>query len=469
MAVPSNATYSNGSGVVSGDQLDTFVQGGMLVANLRVFTGLSNMTVVTLGTSTAGDGGGGEFFWNSTSTATDDGVTVIRPYGLTVGAWLRVPQQISGGYISNVAITGSSFGSGTISNTAISNGTVANAAISGGTIANATISNVTYAGNLSVAGTVAMGSSFLRNKLINGGMAVDQRNAGASQTITAGAALAYTVDRWYGYCTGANVTGQRVSASAPNQYVYQITGATGNTAVGFGQRIETANSYDLAGTTSTLSVALAASSITTVNWTASYANSTDTFGTLASPTVTQIATGTFTVSSALTTYNKQISIPSAAITGLQIVFTTAALTGTLSIGTVQLEPGSVATPFERTDIGRELIRCQRYFETTYNTGVALGTAAQNGQGDFQTISYSSTYGTSIVYPFKVTKRISPTIVGYNPVSGAVSTFQDYSVSAPNGSLGISVTGPQSVGVYNVSSSWSVGHIMAIHLAINAEL
>ena len=51
-----------------------------------------------------------------------------------------------------------------------------------------------------------------KNRIINGGMKIDQRNAGASQTITAAAALAYTVDRWYAYCTGANVTGQRVGA-----------------------------------------------------------------------------------------------------------------------------------------------------------------------------------------------------------------------------------------------------------------
>ena len=146
MAVPSNATYSNGSGVISGDQLDTFVQGGMLVANLRVFPGLSNMTVVTLGTSTAGDGGGGEFYWNSTSTATDDGVTVVRPYGLTVGAWLRVPQQISGGDVSNVAITG-----GTIVGSAISTGSINNTPIGNSIPSSGAFSTLSLSTVLSVA------------------------------------------------------------------------------------------------------------------------------------------------------------------------------------------------------------------------------------------------------------------------------------------------------------------------------
>jgi hypothetical protein len=201
-----------------------------------------------------------------------------------------------------------------------------------------------------------------RNRIINGACAIDQRNAGASQTITAGAALAYTIDRFYGYCTGANVTGQRVAGSAPDQYLYQFTGAASVTAIGFAQRIETANSFDLAGTTATLSVKLANSLLTTVAWTAYYANSTDTFGTLASPTKTQIATGTWTVNSTLTKYSAQIAIPSAATTGVEIVLSVGAQTsGTWQIGEAQLEAGQAATPFERRPIGVELGLCQRYF------------------------------------------------------------------------------------------------------------
>jgi hypothetical protein len=54
----------------------------------------------------------------------------------------------------------------------------------------------------------------MRNRLINGDMRIDQRNNGAAQTITAAAALAYTVDRWYAYSTGANVSGQPPAATA---------------------------------------------------------------------------------------------------------------------------------------------------------------------------------------------------------------------------------------------------------------
>jgi hypothetical protein len=213
------------------------------------------------------------------------------------------------------------------------------------------------------------------NKLINGSMAIDQRNSGASKTFTAGAALSYSIDRWYGYSTGANVTGQRIAGSAQTQYRYQFTGAASTTAIGFGQRIETANCYDLNGRIATLSVDLANSLLTTVTWTAYYANTTDTFGTLASPTRTQIATGSFTVSSTLARYTAQISIPTAATTGIEIVFTVGAqISGTWTIGNAQLEAGSSASNFEQRAIGYELYLCQRYYYQLRHAIGALGSS-----------------------------------------------------------------------------------------------
>lgn len=201
-----------------------------------------------------------------------------------------------------------------------------------------------------------------RNRIINGAMKIDQRNSGLSQTFTAGGALAYCVDRWYGYCTGANVAGARITSGAENRY--RFTGAASNTAVGFGQRIEAANSMDLAGKTCTLSCKLSSSSLTSITWTAYYANTADTFGTLASPTRTQIATGNFTVSATEAVYNAQVSVPAAATTGIEIVLSGGALLAsqTLTVGDVQFEPGGVATPFETRFIGAELALCQRYYE-----------------------------------------------------------------------------------------------------------
>jgi hypothetical protein len=258
--------------------------------------------------------------------------------------------------------------------------------------------NLTVAGNETVTGTTVMGSSFKRNRIINGNMAADQRNAGAPQTITAAAALAYTVDRFYAYCTGANVTGQQIAGATSNQYRYRFTGVASVTAIGFAQRIEAINSADLASTTATLSVDLANSLLTTVTWTAYYANTTDTFGSLASPTVTSIATGTFTVTSTVTRYNAQISIPSAATTGLQILFTVGAQTsGTWTIGNVQLEPGSVATPYERQIYSDQLAQCQRYYYVGTNSAYGYPSPSTGGFAYVQR------------YDFKVTMRTTATV------------------------------------------------------------
>jgi hypothetical protein len=237
----------------------------------------------------------------------------------------------------------------------------------------------TFSGNVQMASQNGGALAGLRNRVINGNFYVDQRNSGASQTITAAAALAYTADRFYAYCTGANVTGQRVAGTAPNAFLYRFTGAASVTKIGFAQRIENVNCQDLAGSTATLSVDLSNSLLTTVTWTASYANTANTFGTLASPTVTSIATGTFTVNSTLTRYSVNIAIPAAATTGIQIELSVAAQTsGTWNIGNCQLEVGPVATPFEQRPIGMELALCQRYFQSV-GVQVANGANASNVQ------------------------------------------------------------------------------------------
>lgn len=208
-----------------------------------------------------------------------------------------------------------------------------------------------------------------RNRFINGGMQIAQR--ATSATVTAGTAVPTTstgypsVDRWYVYSTGANVTAAQVAGSGAVKNRLQITGAASVTAVGVGQRIEQLNSYDLAGGNTTLSVDLANSLLTTVTWTANYATSTDAFGTVGTVTKTQIATGTFTVSSTVTRYSANIAIPAAATTGIEIVFTVGAqISGTWTIGNVQIESGLVNSTFEQRSYQQELSLAQRYYQKT---------------------------------------------------------------------------------------------------------
>jgi hypothetical protein len=106
MAIPGLAVQVNGVAVISDDNLNTFVQGGCVLANLRNFTGLTSMTVYMIGAITPGDGQQGTFYWNSGSFQADDGgVTCIAPYGVLTGRWLRLSgESISGvGNVLNIA------------------------------------------------------------------------------------------------------------------------------------------------------------------------------------------------------------------------------------------------------------------------------------------------------------------------------------------------------------------------------
>ena len=348
------------------------------------------------------------------------------------------------------------------------------------------LDQITPSTNLKIVGGVQLNdnsviSTFnsmgMRNRIINGSMDIDQRNAGSSQTITAGAALAYTVDRWYAYCTGANVTAQRVAntgtAGSPSLYAYQFTGAASVTGIGFGQRIEAVNCYDLAGSTATLGVSLANSLLTTVTWTAYYANTIDTFGTLASPTRTQIATGTFTVNSQLTRYNAQITVPSAATTGIEIVFSVAAQTsGTWTIDNVQFEPGSVATPFERKMITHETNLCYRYYYRWSSNGATYAHLAVCR-------AYSTTNGTCNIFLPSPMRKYPPTL----STSTVSASTWDYSLTAINPSgTGVIPGGPGNlISSYSVNVTGSLGgagtcfvlgsqnSTTPIFLALDAEL
>ena len=405
------------------------------------YTNANISEALTYGTAT------GTRLVSDNATITTGTITTAVIPTLTAGTTTSTAATITSGTITNLAST-----TGTIATLNSTTGTIATLNSTTGTIATlnsttGTITNLstTLAGDFTISqGTGTLGTTGataetygttnaipritvdakgrvteastvtnpvgFRNRIINGDMRIDQRNAGASQTFTAAAALAYSVDRFYGYCTGANVTGARVAGTAPNEFAYQFTGAASVTAIGFGTRLEATNTIDLAGSTATLSVQLANSLLTTVTWTAFYATTADAFGTLASPTRTQIATGTFTVTSTLTTYSAQISIPSAATTGIEIVFTVGAQTsGTWTIDNVQLEAGSTATEFERRPIGTELALCQRYYYQP--TGIWVVTTA----------------AVAIPNNLPVTMRVTPTAsgggAGYSFIGGTTNIYE----------------------------------------------
>jgi len=299
-------------------------------------------------------------------------------------------------------------------------------------------SNHTEGGSdvVTVTGNQITGYQSPRNNIINGAFNVDQRNAGASQTFTSGAALAYSVDRWYGFCTGANVTGARVAGAAPFQYYYRFTGAASNATIGFGTRLEAADTYHLSGQTCRLSAYLASSTLTTVTWNAYYASTADSFGTVASPTRTSIASGTFTITSSVARYTASVSVPAAATTGIEVVFTTGALAAaaTLTFAGVQLEKGSVATPFEFEPYETTLRKCQRYYFATATGGSNYGVIAWS----YQT---AGDYGVHTV-ALPVEMRTTPTGTVVNGAGWVIS-----GIAAPT----VYVTSPTTVVIRGVKS------------------
>jgi hypothetical protein len=234
-----------------------------------------------------------------------------------------------------------------------------------------------------------------RNRIINGDMRIDQRNAGAS--VTPAAPNQYTVDRWKADISVSSKYSAQQSSTAPTGFVNSllITSLSAYT-VGSAERfcmtqnIEGLNVPDLAWGTAN------AKTITLSFWVRS--SLTGTFGgAISNSAQNRSYPFTYTISSANTFEQKTITITgdtsgtwlTTSGIGLRVIWglgvgstlsTTAgawaageyySATGATSVvGTngatwyitgAQLEVGSVATPFERRDYGTELSRCQRYF------------------------------------------------------------------------------------------------------------
>jgi hypothetical protein len=250
------------------------------------------------------------------------------------------------------------------------------------------------------------GSMGFRNRIINGDMRIDQRNAGASVTPTNGQ---YPIDRWAAQLTAASKFSvqQNAGSVTPPTGFTNYLGVTSLSAYSVltgdifnvYQPIEGLNTADLAWGTA------GASAVTLSFWVRS--SLTGTFGgAFQNNASTRSYPFTYTISSANTWEQKSITIAGDTTgtwltnngAGIRVYFglgggsTFSGTAGSWSggnfytatgatsvVGTngatfyitgVQLEAGSVASPFERRDYGRELMMCQRYLPAFNSTDVS---------------------------------------------------------------------------------------------------
>jgi hypothetical protein len=278
-----------------------------------------------------------------------------------------------------------------------------------------------------------------RNRIINGDMRIDQRNAGASVTPTD---PNHSLDRWKFRVsqTSKLTVQQNAGAVTPPAGFSNYLGVTSSSAYAVTstdyfvlvQDIEGYNFSDFdfgTANAKTLTISFWVRSSITGTFNAAIRNG-------ASSRSYPI---TYTISAANTWEQKTITIAGDTSgtwvgatngTGLSVIFNLGcgstfngtsgswqtgnytSVTGATSVvGTngatfyitgVQLEPGSVATPFERRSYGAELALCQRYFQKTF--GLA-GDYVNYGMG----MAVNSTGALRVCIPIIVPMRIGPTL------------------------------------------------------------
>ena len=194
-------------------------------------------------------------------------------------------------------------------------------------------------------------------------------------SVTAGnavptASLGYPVfDCWFAYCLGTNGTLSQVAQTATAPARLQLATLANSTGAGVGQRIESLNSINLANKTVTLSFSCSHTNLTSLTVTANRpTTNADVFGTIGTPTKTQVAATNISINSTLTRYTWTFTCTADVDKGLEILFTLGsnASAGTFQLANVRLEEGSSAAAFIPTDYGTELVKCQRYFRNLSN-------------------------------------------------------------------------------------------------------
>jgi hypothetical protein len=286
----------------------------------------------------------------------------------------------------------------------------------------------TLTGNVTSGGTVAMGSSFKRNRIINGNMQTWQRATSASGTYSSIYTYA-TADRWCFYSAQSMTTSQSTSVPSGFQYSLKVLRTAGNTSTAplyAAQVIESVNMYDLAGKSVTVSFwAKAGANFSSASSALTVSVNTGTVADQGSSTagswtgLTSAIGSTATLTTTWTQYTFTGTFGSSVLEALvqfnYIPVGTAGADDSFFITGVQLEVGTVATPYERQIYSDQLAQCQRYYEKSYDDNRVPGEARTNGQFMWVNQNAQQNIGTAF---FLVRKRATPTITLYSPSDGS---------------------------------------------------
>jgi len=324
-------------------------------------------------------------------------------------------------------------------------------------------------------GVLAPISSVMRNRIINGAMVIDQRNAGAS---IASPSDNYTTDRFYSRQVGGGVASAQQSSTAPagftNSLLFTVTTADSSIVTTdryyVAQFIEGYNIADLGWGTAN------AKTVTLSFWVRS--SVTGTFGgAIRNSGASRSYPFTYTVSSANTWTQAVVTISGDTSgtwlttngTGMQIMFgigmgsTYSGTAGawasadylsatgstnliatngaTFYITGVQLEVGTQATSFEYRQYGTELNLCQRYFQ------IVGGTSTEH----FAT-GVMNTNRINIIYGLKQTMRASPSF----SATSFGSSFSDLTIYAGVTTYAVTGSSENYMATNNVSIGFTHG-------------
>ena len=374
---------------------------------------------------------------NSGNVATKVAVTgdvTINNTGVTAIGNDKVVEAM----INNLAVT-----TGKIADSAVTDLKLANNAVTSGKINNNAVTTSKIAdSNVTIQKLANPQYTGFRNRIINGDFRVAQR--GTSFVAGANNDDSYNLDRWYVLSDGndvVDITRTTTDIPANGFSAIALDVETINKKFGIAQIIEQQNCVGLIGGNVTLTFKARVSSVTkldnikaaVVAWTgAADAVTSDiisawgvegTNPTLITDAVYENTPVNLGVSTSYATYSIAANVDAASTKNI-IVFIWSDVDDTtlgdfLYITDVQLEPGTVSTPFEVRPVSEELALCQRY----YYRSTASTNADRFGSG------FATTTGIAhSLIPFPVTMRSAPvaleqttTVADYRVFHGATST------------------------------------------------